>query len=141
MPIEHENIYKRSALGKRKDGLSYSAVIVDDSPLARKALKQILLSVEFNVVDEIDNGGAAVLKLQDPKRAPDFLFVDVEMPVMNGIEVLKKVRSQLKETKILMVTSHSDKEKVDELIQLGINGYIKKPFDRDTVIQKLMKLV
>jgi DNA-binding NarL/FixJ family response regulator len=141
MPTEHVNIYKKRALGKRKDGASYTAVIVDDSLFSRQVLKQILLSVEFNVTDEMDNGGTAVLKLENSRYLPDFLFVDVEMPVMNGIEVLKKVRSQLVNTKIIMVTSHSDKEKVDELIKLGINGYIKKPYDRDTVIQLLMKLV
>lgn len=141
MTVERENIYKKRPLGKRKDGLSYTAVIVDDSLFSRQVLKQILLSVEFNVIDEIDNGGAAVLKLENSRFPPDFLFIDVEMPVMNGIEVLKKVRSQLVNTKIIMVTSHSDKEKVDQLIKLGINGYIKKPYDRDTVIQLLGKIV
>lgn len=141
MTAEHENIYKRRPLGKRKDGLSYTAVIIDDSLFSRQVLKQILLSVEFNVVDEMDNGGTAVLKLENSRFPPDYLFIDVEMPVMNGIDVLKKVRSQLAGTKIIMVTSHSDKEKVDELIKLGINGYIKKPYDRETVIQLLSKLV
>ncbi len=141
MPIEHENIYKKQSLGKRKDGSSYTAVIIDDSAVSRQALRQILLSVEFNVTGEIDNGGAAVLKLSDGKFPPDFLFVDLEMPVMNGIEVLEKVRPHLDKTKIIMVTSHSDKEKVDQLIKLGINGYIKKPYDRDTILQLLGKLV
>jgi len=141
MPSEHDNIYKRRPLGKRKDGLNYTAAIVDDSLFSRQVLKQILLSVEFNVTEEMDNGGTAVLKLENTRFPPDFLFIDVEMPVMNGIEVLKKIRHQLENTKIVMVTSHSDKEKVDELIKLGINGYIKKPYDRDTIIQLLMKLV
>jgi DNA-binding NarL/FixJ family response regulator len=115
---ENVNIYKMKPLGKRKDGLSYSAVIVDDSILARKALKQILLSVEFNVIDEIDNGGLAVEKLKNSRYQPDYLFIDYEMPVLSGVEVLKIVRPQLVDTKIIMVTTHSDKEKVDELIKL-----------------------
>lgn len=137
---ENVNIYKKMPLGKRKDGSSYTAVIVDDSLFSRQVLKQILLSVEFNVVDEMDNGGTAVLRLENSKYPSDYLFVDVEMPVMNGIEVLKNVRAHLTDTKIIMVTSHSDKEKVDELIKLGINGYLKKPYDRDTAIQLLTKI-
>lgn len=141
MSMERENIYKKRPLGKRKDGLSYTAVVVDDSLLARQALKQILLSVEFNVIDEIDNGGLAVEKLSTPNFQPEFLFIDYEMPILSGIEVLKQVRPLLANTKIIMVTTHSDKGKVDELIKLGINGYIKKPYDRDTIIQMLQKLV
>lgn len=135
-----ENIYKKRPLGIREDGLSYSAVIIDDSSFSRLALKQILLSLEFKILDEIDNGGAAVHKLVPGITEPDYLFIDLEMPVMNGIEVLKHVRPVLKQTKIIMVTSVSDKEKVDELIKLGINGYIKKPYDRDMVVRQLEKM-
>lgn len=136
-----DNIYKKLPLGRRKDGLSYTAVIIDDSVLSRAVLKQILLSLEFNVIYEVDNGGAAVLKLEGPGNRPDYLFIDLEMPVMDGVEVLKKVRPILEHTKIFMVTSVSDKEKVDALIKLGINGYIKKPYDRDTVVRQLEKQV
>lgn len=134
-----ENIYKKRPLGRRKDGSSYTAVVIDDSALSRAALKQILLSLEFNVIYEVDNGGAAVVKLEGPGTRPDYLFIDLEMPVMDGIEVLKKVRPILSDTKIFMVTSVSDREKVDELIRLGINGYVKKPYDRDTVVRQLEK--
>lgn len=140
MVNDMENIYKKKPLGRRKDGSSYTAVIVDDSALSRAALKQILLSLEFNVIYEVDNGGAAVVKLEGPGVKPDYLFIDLEMPVMNGIEVLKKVRHVLTDSKIFMVTSVSDKEKVGELISLGISGYIKKPYDRDTVVRQLEKL-
>ena len=141
METERENIYKKRPLGKKNDGLSYSAVIIDDSAVARQALKQILLSVEFNIVAEIDNGGLAVEQLSNPKFQPDFVFIDYEMPILSGIEVLRRVRPLLVNTKIIMVTTHGEKEKVDELIKLGINGYIKKPYDRDKIIQLLTKLV
>lgn len=134
-----ENIYKKRPLGRRKDGSSYTAVIIDDSALSRAALKQILLSLEFNVINEVDNGGTAVVKLEGPGSKPDYLFIDLEMPVMDGVEVLKKVRPILTDTRIFMVTSVSDREKVDELIRLGINGYVKKPYDRDTVVKQLEK--
>jgi len=134
------NIYKSRPLGIGKDGMACRAIIVDDSKMARQVLKQILLSVEFAVVDEIDNGGAAVKVLQNPSLHLDYLFIDVEMPVMDGIQVVKEVRAFLPQCKIVMVTSHGDREKVQDLINLGIDGYIKKPFDRDTVIAKILQI-
>jgi len=135
-----KNIYKTRPLGIGKDGIAYRVIIVDDSKMARQVLKQILLSVEFVVIDEIDNGGAAVKVLQSPILHVDYLFIDVEMPVMDGIQVVKEIRSRLPECKIIMVTSHGDREKVQSLIELGIDGYIKKPFDRDTVIAKILQI-
>lgn len=134
------NIYKSKPLGVGKDGIAYRAIIVDDSKMSLQILKQILLSVDFVIVDEISNGGAAVKVLQDPATHVDYLFIDVEMPVMDGIQVVKEVRTRIPKCKIIMVTSHSDREKVQDLIQLGIDGYIKKPFDRDTVIAKLTQI-
>lgn len=134
------NIYKLKPLGISKDGNAYRAIIVDDSKMARQVLKQILLSVDFIVIDEIDNGGTALKVLKNPILHVDYLFIDVEMPVMDGMEVVKAIRDTLPECKIIMVTSHSDREKVQGLIQLRIDGYIKKPFDRDTVIAKIRQV-
>lgn len=137
---DNDNIYKKPPTGIGPDGKAYRAIIVDDSRMARQILKQILLSVKFDVIEEIDNGGAAIEKLKNPNLRPDYLFIDVEMPVLNGVEVVKTVRSILPGCRIVMVTSHGEREKIEELIKLGINGYIKKPFDRDTVIYKLSVL-
>jgi len=137
---DNDNIYKKPPAGIGPDGKAYRAIIVDDSRMARQILKQILLSVKYDVIDEIDNGGAAIEKLKNPNLRPDYLFIDVEMPVLNGVEVVKTVRSILPGCRIVMVTSHGEREKIEELIKLGINGYIKKPFDRDTVIYKLSVL-
>jgi len=134
------NIYKKPPPGIGPGGIPYRAIIVDDSRTARQMLKQILLSVKFDVIDEFENGGAAVEKLKNQAPGVDFLFVDLEMPVMDGIEVVTLVRDRLDKCKIVMVTSVSEREKIEKLIKLGINGYIKKPYDRDTVINKLTAL-
>ncbi len=100
-------------------------------------LKQILLSVKFDVIDEIDNGSMAADRVKRGGLKPDYMFIDVEMPVMSGIELVRLIRPLLPDCRILMVTSHGEREKVEELLKLGINGYIKKPFDRDMVIEKI----
>ncbi len=137
---DYTNIYKKAPVGISKSGSPYRAAIVDDSRTARQMLKQILLSVKFDVIDEIDNGSLAAMKIKNGALKPDYLFVDLEMPIMNGIELVREVRPLLPDCLIVMVTSRSEREEVEELLKLGINGYIKKPFDRDTVIEKITRL-
>jgi two-component system, chemotaxis family, chemotaxis protein CheY len=135
-----ENIYKKRAIGIKSDGSPYKAIIVEDSPMMRKILKQILLSVDFMILDEIANGALALQILKNPMLNVDYLFVDVEMPILDGISLVREVRPLLPKCKIIMVTSHSDREKVEDIIKLGVDGYIKKPFDRDTIIAKITQI-
>ncbi len=123
---DNDNIYKKPPAGIGPDGKAYRAIIVDDSRMARQILKQILLSVKFDVIDEIDNGGAAIEKLKNP-TCDSIICCRRRDAVMNGIEVVKSIRSSLPNCKIVMVTSHGEREKIEELIKLGINGYIKNP--------------
>jgi DNA-binding NarL/FixJ family response regulator len=104
-------------------------------------LKQMLLSLQFKVIDEAENGEIAMHKIRTSKIQPDFLFIDMEMPLMNGIETIKNLKPLLPDTRILMVNSRSDRELVMELINLGVKGFIKKPYDRDTVVGKLTSLI
>ncbi|MBN1499427.1 MAG: response regulator [Spirochaetes bacterium] len=135
-----QNIYKREPLGVNGNGTPFKAVIVDDSALARQILRQSLLSVGFNIIDEISNGQLAVQKLTSGNLIPDYLFVDMEMPGLNGGDVIKKVKPDIPKCKIIIVTSHSEKDIVQEIITLGVDGYIKKPYNRDTVLKNLEKL-
>lgn len=134
---EITNIYKKPPAGIGPDGTAYTVIIVDDSKAMRQLLKQMLLSVNFNVIEEFENGATAAMTIKNKNIQPDYMFVDVEMPVMNGIELVKEIQPVLAKCKIYMVTSQSDKEKVEQLIKLGIAGYIKKPYDRDTLIEKI----
>ncbi|HPV43561.1 MAG TPA: response regulator [Spirochaetota bacterium] len=128
-------------IGIKLNGIPYTALLVDDSLTAREILKRILLSVQFKIIDEANNGELAVNKITASKIAPDFIFIDMEMPLMDGIETIKKIKPLLPETKIIMVTSHSEKDMVTELLKLGVHGYVKKPYDRDTVIKKIASIL
>ncbi len=141
VPTDGSNIYKEPPIGVRKDGSSYTVLIVDDSRTIREMLKHILMSVKFKILDEADNGEVAILKINQQNMKPDFIFIDMDMPVMNGIEAVKKLRPLLPDTRIIMVTSHGEKEVVMEILQIGVNEYVKKPFDRDTVIAKIKSVL
>jgi two-component system response regulator YesN len=138
-PLER-NIRQKRDIGQKSSGQPYRAVIVEDSPMMRKILKQILLSVKFDVISEFTNGRSALESFKTKPSAVDYFFIDIEMPVMNGIEFVRQIRPLFRNSKIVMVTSKSTKEEVEELIRLGIQGYIIKPFDRNTVITKLAKM-
>ena len=132
---------KESPLGIKATGMSYTVLLIDDSRTAREILKQMLLSLHFKILDEAENGEIAVRKIQTLKIKPDFLFIDMEMPLMDGKETIRHLKPLLPDTQIIMVTSHSDKELIMELIRMGVKGFIKKPYDRDTVLKKLISII
>jgi two-component system chemotaxis response regulator CheY len=133
---------KEVPIGLKPNGMSYTAMIIDDSKTAREILKQVLLSVQFKIFDEAINGEVALNKLRASSIKPDFVFVDYEMAIMNGVETVKQIKPLLtNETRIIMVTSHSEKEMVMKMIDMGVCGYIRKPYERDTVIKSLTSIL
>jgi two-component system chemotaxis response regulator CheY len=128
---------KEAPIGLKPSGMSYTAMIIDDSKTAREILKQALLSVQFKIFDEAINGEVALTKLRASEIKPDFVFVDYEMAIMDGMETVKQIRPLLADARIIMVTSHSEKEMVMKMIDMGVCGYIRKPYERDTVIKTL----
>ena len=78
----------------------------------------------IEVIDEANNGKECLEKLE--KIEPDILLLDINMPDMNGIEVLEELKKQNKNIKILMLTVHSEVEYLIKAIDIGANGYILK---------------
>jgi len=68
---------------------------------------------------------------------PDIMTMDIMMPEMNGIEALSKIKSQSPETKVIMVTSVSQKEKMREAAKAGADGYVTKPFEAEDLTAEL----
>ncbi|OHD64723.1 MAG: hypothetical protein A2176_10445 [Spirochaetes bacterium RBG_13_51_14] len=125
----------------KPNGVPYTVLIIDDSNMAREILKRILLSMQFRILDEANNGEIALNKIQVSKIRPDFIFIDMEMPLMDGVETIKQIKPILPNSIIIMVTSHSEKDMVMELVNLGVKGYVKKPYDRDTVVKKVASIL
>ncbi len=140
MGEDKPNIYKLQTLGIAPDGSKYKAVIIDDSKIVRKKLKQILLSFQFNILDEIDNGDLAIKRIKKDLLKPDFIFLDIEMPYLDGIATLKELKPIMPDCKFIMVTSHGEKGCVEVVTQIGVDGYIRKPFDRETIQALLYKI-
>ena len=124
-----------------KTGKPYKVMVIDDSSTIRLAEKKILLSENFEVILEADGAIDALTKLREAVDKPDIIMMDFEMPQMNGIDLLKRIRALNVESKIIVVTSYSNKGVLMEFLKLKVDGYIVKPIQRQTVIQHLAKVL
>lgn len=100
-------------------------LIADDHDLIRQGLKSILnFEEDFVIAGEASNGEEAILLIKQYK--PDILLMDINMPLMSGIEVLKKIKSMDLDVKVLLLTVESDKKTILDAIEIGADGYILK---------------
>lgn len=115
-----------------------SIVIADDNDMMRSILRAMLRGEEYDVIGEARNGMAAVEIVCRLK--PDIVCMDVMMPEKNGIEALREIKAELPEIEVVMVTSNSDPETVQDSIQNGASGFIIKPFNAAKVLDTLAKV-
>jgi len=115
-------------------------LIVDDFSTMRRIIKNLLRDLGFNNTQEADDGNTALPMLQAGDF--DFLVTDWNMPGMQGIDLLKAVRSDdsISSLPVLMVTAESKREQIVEAAQSGVNGYIVKPFTAQTLKEKIDKI-
>ena len=115
-------------------------LVVDDFSTMRRIVRNLLKELGFSNVEEAEDGANALQKLS----AGDFDFVvsDWNMPNMDGLELLKRIRAddRLKGLPVLMITAEAKKENIIAAAQAGANGYIVKPFTASTLDEKLSKI-
>lgn len=113
-------------------------LLVDDSSTMRKVVGLALRSAgfEFNEADS----GANALKIMDEEKY-DYFLVDLNMPEMNGIELIKKIREKpnYEETPIIVITTETDENLKKEALEAGANDIIAKPFQKDELIELINK--
>jgi DNA-binding NarL/FixJ family response regulator len=100
-------------------------MIADDHSMIREGLKNLLeLNGEIEVIAEAVDGKDCLDKLEIYK--PDVLLLDINMPVMNGLEVLKELKARKSKIKVLVLTVHNEIEYLLKAVDIGINGYVLK---------------
>lgn len=113
-------------------------VIADDHSIVRQGIKQILeLENNIQVIGEASNGKEALEKVAQLK--PDIVLLDINMPILSGIEVIKSLKEQKFESKIIILTIHSEKEYLIEAIQNGASGYVLKDAESEILIEAINK--
>ncbi|MDF2530735.1 MAG: DNA-binding response regulator [Clostridia bacterium] len=111
-------------------------LIADDHSIVREGLKQLLdLEEDFKVIGQASNGIETIEKVTQLK--PDVLLLDINMPVMNGINALKKIKEDGLSTNVVILTLHEDREYLLETMQIGATGYILKDSDSATLYKAI----
>nr|WP_136249936.1 chemotaxis response regulator CheY [Ningiella ruwaisensis] len=115
-------------------------LVVDDFSTMRRIIKNLLKDLGFTNVQEADDGNTALPMLNQGDF--DFVVTDWNMPGMQGIDLLRAIRSdeKLKHLPVLMVTAEAKKEQIVAAAQAGVNGYVVKPFTAATLKEKLDKI-
>jgi two-component system chemotaxis response regulator CheY len=115
-------------------------LVVDDFSTMRKIIKNILRQIGFTNIVEADDGSTAWEVLN--KDNIDFIVSDWNMPIMTGIELLRKVRGseEYADLPFLMVTAEAQQENIIEAVQAKVSNYIVKPFTPETLGQKIDKI-
>jgi DNA-binding NarL/FixJ family response regulator len=114
-------------------------VVVDDHSLFRRGLVSLLIDMpEFQVVGEAGNGQEALTVIA--ALQPDIVLLDLNMPVMDGIETVTAIRSQSKDQRILMLTISQDDEDLLAAIRAGADGYLLKNTEPDELRKALLRL-
>lgn len=100
-------------------------MIVDDHSMIREGLKQLLeLDGDIKVIEEAKDGKECLSKLETCH--PDVLLLDINMPQMNGLQVLEILKENNNDIKILVLTMHNEIEYLLKAVEIGINGYMLK---------------
>jgi len=121
--------------------LNLSFLVVDDFSTMRRIIRNLLKELGYSNVDEAEDGAVAFKKLKSGKF--DFVISDWNMPIMDGLDLLKAIRSDaaLAKLPVLMVTAEAKKENIIEAAQAGASGYVVKPFSASTLDEKINKII
>ena len=116
-------------------------LIVDDFSTMRRIVRGLLKEIGYVNAEEAEDGAVALGMLKAAKF--DFVVSDINMPNMNGFELLKAVKADdaLKHIPVLMVTAEARKEDIVLAAQTGAAGYIVKPFTKATLEEKVQKIM
>jgi two-component system chemotaxis response regulator CheY len=121
--------------------MALTALVVEDSPTMRQLIVFALSRIRGLTVIEADDGVDALKKLAGSRF--DIILTDINMPIMDGLKLVKRVRSddQLKAIPIVIITTEGAEEDRQRALALGANAYITKPIQAPQVISKVKALL
>jgi len=117
-----------------------TALVVDDSSTMVRIIVNTLKTIGIlpeNILTA-EHGKEGFDKYIQNKQKLDIILTDWNMPIMNGLEFVKKIREDDKDIRIIMITTESGKIEVITALKSGVNNYIAKPFNHNTLKDKLL---
>ena len=114
--------------------------LVDDHVLLADGIRSMLEEEPgLEVVDHFENGLAAVEKL--PEQSPDLVLMDLDMPIMNGLEAAQHLRAKLPELPIIILSMHAEKAVVQKCVKEGVRGYLLKNSSQSEFLQAIRSVL
>lgn len=113
-----------------------SVLIADDHSMVRQGLKQILeLEEDISVIAQASNGREALEMASS--TMPDVILMDINMPILNGLQAVKEIRDAKNEVKVIMLTIHEDREYLFKALQTGAQGYVMKDAEPSVLLDAI----
>ncbi len=123
--------------------MAYSVLIVDDSPVMRSFIRRVLTLSGFEVGECMEAGNGEEALAQLSAHRVDVILTDINMPGMNGEELLRKLGADgvLKNIPALVISTDATKERILRMLSLGAEGYMSKPFTPETLREELERVL
>jgi chemotaxis receptor (MCP) glutamine deamidase CheD/CheY-like chemotaxis protein len=123
--------------------MAYSVLIVDDSPVVRSFIRRVLVLSGFEVGECMEAGNGEEALEQLGTRLVDVILTDINMPGLNGEELLRKLSADgvLKNIPALVISTDATKERILHMLALGAEGYMSKPFTPETLREELERVL
>ena len=121
------------------DNTNSKILVVDDSFYMRTMLKNMLLDAGYNVIGEAANGQSALEFVKE--SSPDLVTLDVILPDNTGLAVLKGIRQEKPDIKVIMVSAVGQEVIINEAMELGATAYIVKPFSEEKVLDTVKNVL
>jgi two-component system chemotaxis response regulator CheY len=112
---------------------------IEDSAFERAAIVSILKANKFNDVIEAENGEEGLKKYE--KEKPNLVLLDLRMPGISGMDVLKELKKRDKNVKVIVVSIVRKQESINEALKLGASAYITKPVTKEKLIPEIKKCI
>ena len=112
-------------------------LLVDDSRTMRNIQKRSLEALGAVEFTEVGGGAEAIGVLSAPDGKFDFIMIDWNMPHMDGITLVRKIRESDKKTPLIMATTEAEKSRVMGALRAGVNNFVIKPFTPEILLEKV----
>ena len=121
---------------------THNIVIVDDHLLLSQAISSLVNSFDhFNVLYVCKNGKELVTKLKTPKNIPEIVLMDVNMPIMNGIEATEYLKANYPEVKVIALSVEEEEDTIIKMLKAGAKGYLLKDVEKKILEKALNEVI
>jgi two-component system chemotaxis response regulator CheY len=134
-PFSMENLHKKMVNGLNHKQVINRILLVDNSLTIHRLLRNMLEKKGYVICGHAMNGKEAINMY--PRLLPDLIFMDITMPIMDGLTAAEAIKKMNSEAKIVMMSSEDHEDHREKAKQIGIDIFLKKPFDENTIAQAI----